>query len=236
MVARSSCVPTRRSWWSVVTGWLKESAALVGAVATLVAAAAGLIAILAGDDDDTTGGAPLPVVARLTGPDGVSERAFFSRDGSLVSIQYANQDDLSVVWQGADGELRARVKVDPRSVVSTGFTLPHLVGETGPERRFATSNGASMEPGEPVKAYISDDSITDGEVLAVGDRIEVGGVGVIDNLIVVDEVGRESEGGTPLLDEQNRVRGMLFAEDEGIGRTWVIPIEDIVARFPEAFD
>jgi hypothetical protein len=94
-----------------------------------------------------------------------------------------------------------------------------------------------MKRGEPVKAYISDTDTTDGEVVAVGARADVFGVGVIDNLLVVGEVGRPTEGGTPLLDEQDRVVGMLFAEEEGgVGRTMVIPIEDIRAAFPEGFD
>jgi hypothetical protein len=224
----------RLSWWFAVTGWLKESAALVTAVLTLVAAGTALVAFLGGDDTE----AQVPVVARLTGPGGMSERAFFTRTGDmLISTQYANQKGLSAVWRGADGDRRAKVKVDPRSDVSTGFTLLHLVGETGPERRFAVRNGASMKRGEPVKAYISDTDTTDGEVVAVGARADVFGVGVIDNLLVVGEVGRPTEGGTPLLDEQDRVVGMLFAEEEGgVGRTMVIPIEDIRAAFPEGFD
>lgn len=239
-MTKSKAARPRGSWWSAVTGWLKESAALVGAVATLLAAAGGLVAIVRGDDDDKTrpGGpkAPLPVVARLTGPGGMSERAFFTPTGMLVSTQYANQKGLSVVWRGADGGRRARVKVDPESDPSTGFTLLHLVEETGPERRFPTRNGASMKVGEPVTAYISDRSTTDGKVLAVGARTEVVGLGTIDNLVVVGEVGRATEGGAPLLDGDGKVVGMLFAEEEGVGRTMVIPIEDIRARFPEAFE
>ncbi|MGH2967739.1 MAG: hypothetical protein ACRDK0_01560 [Solirubrobacteraceae bacterium] len=228
--------PDRRrpSWWFAVTGWLKESAALVGSVVTLVAAGAALLAFLGGDETS----AEVPVVARLTGPGGVSERAFFTHSGeTLVSTQYANQEGLSAVWRGADGEHRATVRIDPRSKRSTGFTLLHLDGETGPQRHFAVANGSSLKPGAPVKAYISDTATTDGEVLAVGTRSDVLGVGEIDNLLVVGEVGRATEGGTPLLDERNRVVGMLFAEEAGgVGRTMVIPIEDIRAAFPEAFD
>jgi hypothetical protein len=227
----------RRSWWSAITGLLKESAALVGAVTTLLVAAGALVAILR-DDDNTKNGttAPLPVVARITGPDEMSERAFFTPRGMLVSTQYANQKRLSVVWRGAEGDRRAPVKVDPRSDTRTGFTLLHLVGETGPQRRFAVRNGASLKPGERVKAYISNDATTDGKVLARGARAEVFGVGVVENLLVVGEVGGATEGGAPLLDAEDRVRGMLFAEEEGVGKTFVIPIEDIRKRFPEAFD
>jgi hypothetical protein len=236
-MAESNAERPKRSWWSAVTGWLKESAALVGAVTTLVAAAAALVAIIDGDDDGKNGKkTPLPVVARLTGPGGVSERAFFSPTGMLLSTQYANQKGLSVVWRGRDGERTAEVRVDPRSDVSTGFTLLRLVDETGPERRLGVRNGASLKRGEAVKAYISPGSTTDGKVVAVGAEMDVFQVGVIDNLIIVGEVGRATEGGTPLLDKDNRVVGMLFAEEEGVGRTAVIPIEDIRAEFPEAFE
>jgi hypothetical protein len=205
-----------------------------------VAATAALVAIIGGDDDGKKGKngkkTPLPVVARLTGPGGVSERAFFSPTGMLLSTQYANQKRLSVVWRGRDGERRAEVEVDPRSDVSTGFTLLRLVDETGPERRFGVRNGASLSRGETVKAYISADATTDSKVVAVGAEWDVPQLGVIDNLIIVGEVGRTTEGGTPLLHKDNRVVGMLFAEEEGVGKTAVIPIEDIRAEFPEAFE
>ena len=59
---------------------------------------------------------------------------------------------------------------------------------------------------------------------------------MVENLIVAGEVAGETEGGAPLLDAQGRVRGMLFAQEEGVGDTFVIPIEDIKKEFPEAFD
>jgi hypothetical protein len=168
----------------------------------------------------------------------MSERAFFTPTGRLVSTQYANQKGLSVVWRDADGGRHgAKVRVDRRSRRSTGFTLLHLVRETGPKRRFPTRNGLSMKPSEPVKAYISDASMTGGKVLEAGQSLDLEGLGRFDNLLVVGEVGRTTEGGTPLLDGQNRVVGMLFAEEaKGGGKTWVIPIENIRASFPEAFD
>jgi hypothetical protein len=204
-------------------------------VVTLVAAAATLAAILWRNHEDK----PLPVVARLTFADGRSERAFFTPTGKLVSTQFANQPRgvSVVVWRDDDGDVRqAEVKVD-RADASTGSTLLHLVAETGPKRRFETSNGLSMEPGESVKAYISDNSNTTGEVLEVGETLDLGKLGVFDDLLVVGEVGRTTEGGTPLLDGKNKVVGMLFAEEaKGGGKTWAIPIENIRASFPEAFE
>lgn len=212
---------------------------MVGAILVLIGAAAGLIKILDGSDDDKQKDAgskgPLPVVARLSGPNDMSERAFFTPRGMLVSTQYANQKGLSVHWRGADGDRQAEVRVDPRSDTSTGFTLLELVDETGPERAFKVRNGASLKPGAAVTAYISPDAQTDGKVEALGAQVDIG-TGPVGNLIVVGEVGAQSEGGTPLIDAANRVRGMLFAEEEGVGRTFVIPIEDIRKRFPEAFD
>jgi hypothetical protein len=229
----------KQHWWSAATAFLKESAALVSAVVVLIGAAAALIKILDGGDDGKkeSSKGQLPVVARLAGPNDVSERAFFTQRGDmLVSTQYANQPGLSVHWRGSDGDRTARVRVVARSDVSTGFTLLRLVDETGPERRFRIRNGAPLKAGERVTAYISPDQTTDGKVLANGAEIEVEGVGSVGNLIVVGEVGGETEGGTPLIDTENRVRGMLFAQEEGIGKTFVIPIEDIRKRFPEAFD
>jgi hypothetical protein len=225
----------RLSWWFTLTGWVKESAALVGAIGVLVAAGGAVVAFFLGGDE----GAPRPVVARLTGPNDMSERAFFMRSGkAVISTQYAHQDGVSAVWRGAEGSHEAELTIDDRSDPRTGVTLLRLDDdETGPERRFETGRGAAMEPGDPVQAYISDTDTTDGEVVQIGARVDVEGVGVVDGLLVVGEVGRPTEGGTPLLDEDDRVVGMLFAEEPGAGRrTMVIPIEDIRAMFPEQFD
>jgi hypothetical protein len=213
---------------------VKESAALVGAIGVLIAACGAVVAFLLGDDGDP----PRPVVARLTGPNDMSERAFFTRDGeALISTQYARQKGVSAVWRGAEGSHEAELTIDRRSDPATGVTLLRLDGETGPERRFETGRAATMKPGDPVQAYTSDTDTTDGEVVAVGARADVEGAGVVDGLLVVGEVGRPTEGGTPLLDEDDRVVGMLFAEEPGAGgRTMVIPIEDIRAMFPDEFD
>ena len=236
-MAQRDTSDTKRPWWSAITGFIKESGNVVGAVLILVGAAAGLWKILdGGDDKKSATKTPLPIVARLTGPNDMSERAFFTPRGMLVSTQYANQPGLSVVWRSADGDRRERVEVDPRSDLSTGFTLLRLAGgETGPERDFATRNGAALKPGDPVTAYLSKTAATEGTVVRLDAQGDVGG-GVVENLIVVGEVAGETEGGAPLLDAEDRVRGMLFAQVEGVGDTFVIPIEDIKKKFPEAFD
>ena len=81
---------------------------------------------------------PLPIVARLTGPNDMSERAFFTPRGMLVSTQYAHQPGLSVVWRSAPVTAGSGWEVDPDSDLTTGFTLLRLVGGNGTERDFVT--------------------------------------------------------------------------------------------------
>ena len=57
--------------------------------------------------------------------------------------------------------------------------------------------------------------------------------GAVSNLVVTTSLGTQGEGGAPLLDEQQRVIGMLFANNRTM--TFAITIEDLRREFPRAF-
>lgn len=57
--------------------------------------------------------------------------------------------------------------------------------------------------------------------------------GAVSNLVVTTSLGTQGEGGAPLLDSQQRVIGMLFANNQTM--TLAIPIEDLRREFPRAF-
>jgi hypothetical protein len=91
-----------------------------------------------------------------------------------------------------------------------------------------------MRRGDRVKAFLSPTQATLGQVIEVGATRTVGDQDLT-NLLITSRVTRPGEGGLPLMDSEDRVVGMLFADDPANRQSASIPIEDIRTQFADAF-
>jgi hypothetical protein len=233
--------PPQQTWWTAIPTLVKEIAALLTAVAAIIAALAA-IGVIGGDDDGGSGTTidgpkqTLPVVVRLEAFGGnYVERGFFTPNGYIVTTPDVGQGDFTAIWSTEKGEEEARVElVDRGGLVAQGVVLMALAREEPPLREFETHNTTSMKPGDQVKAFVSPTQSTLGKVIEVGAKRMIGDR-QFDNLLITTRVTRPGEGGLPLMDSDDRVVGMLFADDEANRQSASVPIEDIRTQFADAF-
>jgi hypothetical protein len=245
---RRLAVPTspeerpKQTWWTAIPTFVKEIAALLTAVAGVIAALAAVGVIGGGDGDGSgttaTNGStrPLPVVVRLEAFGGsYVERGFFTPKGYIVSTPDVGRGEFTAIWSTEAGEEEARVElVDQGGLVAQGVVLMALAREEPPLRDFETRNTTNMKPGDRVKAFLSPTQSTLGQVVAVGATRLVGNQ-EFNNLLITTRVTRPGEGGLPLMDAEDRVVGMLFADDRANRQSASVPIEDIRTQFADAF-
>ena len=229
-----------QSWWAGIPVVVKEIAALLTAAAAVIGALAAIGVLGDGDDgsssNTTTTAEALPTVVRLEGVGGTYvERGFFTPKGFIVTTPDVAQGEFTAIWSTEGGEEEARVELVERGgLVAPGVVLMALTREQPPIRAFRTFNSSGLKPGDPVSAYLSPTQSTLGQVVEVGARRQVGDT-QISNLLITTRVTRPGEGGLPLLDEEERVVGMLYGDDEANRQSASIPIEDIRTQFADAF-
>jgi hypothetical protein len=234
----------KRSWWTSIPTVVKEIGGLLTAVAALLAGLAAVGIIGGGDEDEQTTTNGLHDPARDRGaadrscfessdPD-YSERGFFTPTGMIISTGHALASDLRVVWASGSGEEEARVElVEEGGSDAPGAVLLELVTEQSPPSKFAIRNAQSLRKGEKVTAHLGSSQSAPGEVIQTGVTVAIPSYGAVSNLVVTTSLGTQGEGGAPLLDEQQRVIGMLFANNRTM--TFAITIEDLRREFPRAF-
>jgi hypothetical protein len=232
--------------WTSIPAVVKQITALLTAVAALLGSLAAL-GIFGGDGNkggsegasgSTAGKAPtaaLPVVVRFEGSDPrYAERGFFTPQGNIVSTQHALASTYMVAWTGEGRAQEARVRLLRRGGPDLpGAVLFELAREQPPRRDYGTRDARSLHKGEPVTAFLGTTQSTPGKVLDKAAQVAVPGYGTLSNLVLTTSLGRQSEGGAPLLDNRKQVIGMLFAGSEN--QTVSLRIEDIRAEFPDAF-
>ena len=145
------------------------------------------------------------------------------------------QREFTAIWSTQSGEEEAQVElVDQAGLVAQGVVLMALAREQPPMRDFGTHNTTNMNPGDRVKAFLSPTQSTFGEVVEVGATRMVGKTH-FKNLLITTRVTRPGEGGLPLMDAEDRVVGMLFADDRANRQSASVPIEDIRTQYADAF-
>jgi hypothetical protein len=235
-----------KTWWSNIPAVVKQATALITAVAALLGSlvAAGVIGgdgnghgsrAGAGSTINETATALLPVVVRFEGKDPrYAERGFFTPQGFIVSTQHALASTSMVAWTDQGRSQEAQVALVRKGGADVpGAVLFKLAREQPPRSAYEIRNAQSLRKGEPVIAYLGAGQSTPGQVVDPHAQVVVPGYGTVSDLIATTSLGRQSEGGAPLLDSRRRLIGMLFAggEDE----TVAIRIEAIRAEFPAAF-
>ncbi len=235
-----------RAWWTGIPAAVKQITAVLTAVAALLGSLAAL-GVFGGHGNkqgngpagsSTDGGPPasvLPVVVRFEGKDPrYAERGFFTPQGFIVSTQYALASTLTIAWTEEGREQEAQVELARKGGPDLpGTALFRLAREQPPRRDYQIRNAQSLRKGESVTAYLGESQSTPGKVVDPHAHVTIPGYGPLSDLVATTSLGRQSEGGAPLLDDRQRVIGMLFAGSEA--RTVSIRIEAIRAEFPNAF-
>jgi hypothetical protein len=235
----------RTSWWTSIPAVVKQITASIAAVAALVGSlvAAGVIGgggkganqPASGSTVNEAAPGALPIVVRFEGKDPrYAERGFFTPQGFLVSTGYALASTDMVAWTEDGREQEARVELVRKSgPKQPGAVLFKLAREQPPRIEYEIRNAQTLRKGESVTAYLGASQSSPGAVVDPRVRATVPGYGPVSNLVATTSLGRESEGGGPLLDSQGQLVGMLFAGSES--KTVSIRIETLRAEFPEAF-
>lgn len=231
-----------KSFWLSIPGFLTALAGLISAVSGLYVA----LHSASGDKPKTEAAAALPkkeglqiVRIQSSFPSGTMiSNGFFTPKGYIVAATHTIGDatQVSVTWISERKEQHQEAQVMGPGSIAPEATLLKLIGTQLVPHDVAIRISGSLQPGEKVSRYVGPNDVTPGTVKEVYAQrqvlVETRNI-TLTRLLITTEIGALGDSGSPVLDSNGKIVGMLYgaSNTEAI----CIPIEDIKASFLEAF-